>query len=195
MFTGLIENRGEVVAWSLQGKKGVLRLRLHQPFGELKIGESVAVNGCCLTVIENQKNEIAFDVSDETLRKTNLEFLQVGESVNLERALCPTDRLGGHFVLGHVDAVGVIQKRSEEEGSTVFEIGYPPSFANLLIEKGSVTVDGISLTVCDLNRESFCVYIIPHTLQNTILGSYAVGRKVNLEFDVLGKYVLQQRVH
>lgn len=191
MFTGLIENLGTVDVWQPSPQGGVLSVMMDVTLSDLKIGESIAINGCCLTVISFQKNLIAFDVSDETLRKTSLQNLKHGHVVNLERALQVGARLGGHFVLGHVDGVGEITKIVHHEGSVEYRVNFPKTFTNLLIEKGSVTVDGISLTVCDLAADAFSVYIIPHTLLKTNLAKITEGTKVNLEFDVLGKYILR----
>lgn len=158
---------------------------------KIKIGESIAVNGCCLTVTALERGILEFDISDETLRKTALKHLQKGDVVNLERALKTKDRFGGHFVLGHVDGVGKIQKIRKIENSYRYTIVYPKKFSKLLIEKGSVSVDGISLTVCDLTRTSFRVFIVPHTWKRTNLKTRKRGGVVNLEFDVLGKYALK----
>ncbi len=191
MFTGLIENLGTVDQWQPSPNGGVLSIITENSWSDLGIGESIAVNGCCLTVISFQKNQIVFDVSDETLRKTTFHTLVQGTVVNLERALQVGARLGGHFVLGHVDDVGSIIKINQHAGSVEYRVKFPKNFANLLIEKGSVTVDGISLTVCDLGPEAFSVYIIPHTILKTNLAKAKEGSVVNLEFDVLGKYILR----
>lgn len=154
-------------------------------------GESIAVNGCCLTVVSCKNRLLEFDLSEETLRRTALSrFGQSQEPVlvNLERSLKPSDRLGGHFVLGHVDGVGRIGAIRSLAGSVVYTIGYPKRFARWLIEKGSIAVDGISLTVCGLKNSSFQVHIIPETLKKTHLSTLKKGDPVNLEFDVLGKY-------
>lgn len=168
---------------------GLLTIEARPAFQNIEIGESIAINGCCLTVVKEEGSHLSFDVSDETMRKTALGTLLEETTVNLERAMQKDDRFGGHFVLGHVDTVGLVKAISEEGGSWRYTISYPKDFAHLLIEKGSVTVNGISLTVCDLTNESFSLYIIPHTLKETNLGELKPGHSVNLEFDVLGKYV------
>jgi len=203
MFTGIITNTAKVErigrkskvegrrsrGLSLEG--GRLFVRPKTKFSKIKIGESIAVNGCCLTVVSYKNNVLEFDVSDETMRKTALSNFQKGTRVNLERAMMAADRFGGHFVLGHVDGVGKVTSIKCHPGSVEYKISYPKKFSKLLIEKGSVTVDGISLTVCDLKNSSFNLYIIPHTIKETHLADFKKGDAVNLEFDVLGKYVAQ----
>jgi riboflavin synthase len=189
MFTGIIHNTGIVENWRFNRHGGKLTIASGGKFKKIKLGESIAINGCCLTVVAAKKKALVFDVSDETLRKTVLGKYQKGKTVNLERALRPFDRLGGHFVLGHVDGVGKIESIQKKPRSIIYRVSYPKKFARLLIEKGSVAVDGISLTVCDLKKENFGLYVIPHTMKVTHLGGLKVGDLVNLEFDVLGKYV------
>lgn len=166
-----------------------MSLHPKKKIGRVKLGQSIAVNGICLTVISIKKTVLGFDVSDETMRKTALHEYGVGSCVNLERPMSAAAEFGGHFVLGHVDGVGKITSIKHNPGSVEFGVSYPKKFKNLLIEKGSVTVDGISLTVCNLTSSAFELYIIPHTLKETNMGAYRVGTQVNLEFDVLGKYI------
>lgn len=192
MFTGIITNTGKITNWKPHKKGGVFTVKPKKKFTKVKIGESIAINGCCLTIVKDKNGELSFDVSDETMRKTTLGRLNKGDKINLERAMKASDRFGGHFVLGHVDGVGKVKGIVIHEGSVEFEITYPKKFANLLIEKGSVTIDGISLTVCDLKANQFSLFIIPHTIKETHLGKVKVGDPVNLEFDVLGKYILKQ---
>lgn len=192
MFTGLVTNKAQVLAWMPKAKGGRLMLGLAQSYRQVKMGESIAVNGCCLTVVEQKSKRIAFDVSDETMRKTAFGSLKVGQTVNLERALQAQDRLGGHFVLGHVDTVGKIKSVKRAPGSIIYSVSYPKKFRRLVIEKGSVAIDGISLTACDVKPGSFNVYIIPHTLKETNLGERHSGDAINVEFDVLGKYILNR---
>jgi riboflavin synthase len=189
MFTGIIENTGSIRKWAAKKTGGRIELATKQLFKDMKLGESIAINGCCLTLVQAKSKSLAFDVSDETMRKTAFAALKSGETVNLERAMPANGRFGGHYVTGHVDAVGKIDSVREADGSVVYQISYPKAFAKLLIEKGSVAVDGISLTVCNLTKTSFRVYIIPHTLKETNLGGRQKGDAVNLEFDVLGKYL------
>lgn len=189
MFTGLVEALGTVIA--TRDEANGRRLSLAVPFAEqLVLGESVAINGCCLTVVTIGNGSADFEAGPETLAKTNLGKLVRGSQVNLERALRPDGRLGGHIVQGHVDGTGKIQERKRQgEWETVwFSAG---ELANQMIPKGSVTVDGISLTLVEVAKDSFSVALIPHTLAATTLGSKNVGDTVNLETDVLGKYVLK----
>lgn len=195
MFTGLIHNQGTITECQLTSDGGKITIQLKTPEENIQLGESVALNGCCLTVVKQDGLQLTFDVSDETMRKTSFANFKTGFILNVERALQVGARLGGHFVLGHVDGVGKIQSISEENGSIKFTIAYPEEGRDLLIDKGSVTVDGISLTVCDLTDETFSVYIIPHTLQETHLAHVKAGQVVNLEFDVLGKYVLRSQLN
>jgi riboflavin synthase len=144
--------------------------------------------------VSYKKHILEFDVSDETMRKTALGGYEEGDTVNLERAMLVSTRFGGHFVLGHVDGVGKVRDIRIHDGSVEFIVSYPKQFSHLLIEKGSVAVDGISLTVCDLKDGRFSVYLIPHTLKETHLGGVKKGSDVNLEFDVLGKYAAKAAV-
>lgn len=191
MFTGLIQSTARITLWRPARHGGKVCLHPGKKLGGVKIGESIAVNGCCLTVVANRRDGIEFDISDESLRMTTWGRLQEKDVVNLERSLRPTDLMGGHLVLGHVDAVGQIKKIIRHKGSVEFQIGYPKKFASLLIEKGCVAVDGISLTVCDLSTAQFSVYVIPHTLRMTNLMHKKEDNDVNLEFDVVGKYILE----
>lgn len=190
MFTGIITNTGQVKKWKPSKDGGTLFIQPKTKFTKVKIGESIAINGCCLTVVRYKNNVLEFDVSDETMRKTALQSLKNKSGVNLERAMQVGDRFGGHFVLGHVDGVGQIKAVKKNKGSVEYTVSYDKKFQKLLIEKGSVTVDGISLTVCDLKKTKFSLYIIPHTLKETHLPKLKKGDQVNLEFDVLGKYVV-----
>lgn len=152
-------------------------------------GESIAVEGACLTVVETKEDQFKVQAAPETLRVTTLGELKPGARVNLERALRLSDRLGGHLVLGHVDAVGELLARRREGGSLVLELSLPPALAPYLIQKGSITIDGISLTVNTLEADRFSVQLIPETQERTTLPGKDVGRRVNLEGDVIGKYV------
>lgn len=192
MFTGIITNQGKIKKWTPSRKGGVLVVETNTRYTGVKLGESLAINGCCLTVVAAKEKSLSFDVSDETMRKTAFSELGPAQLVNLERALMASDRLGGHFVLGHVDAVGKVLKVRKDPGSVVFEIGFPKAFRQLVIEKGSIAIDGISLTACDVQKQSLSVYVIPHTLKETNLGKRQIGDLVNLEFDVLGKYILNK---
>ncbi len=191
MFTGLIEGRAKVV--KLSGKDGGKELVISLPADwRVGIGESVAVDGACLTVTGVSRGEVRFDVSSETLGRTTLGVLRRGANVNVERALKVGDRLGGHFVQGHVDGVGTVSKTvpaGRRAGQHTFWFEVEESLAGMIIEKGSVAIDGISLTVVEVERSSFSVAIIPHTLEVTTLGEKRVGDKVNVEVDLVGKWV------
>lgn len=200
MFTGLVTHTAKVTRREAQGDRGAL-LALSNPFGADEppvVGESVAINGCCLTVLPDSTgtwSELSFFVSLETLRRTALGNLAIGDTVNLERALRVGDRLGGHLVSGHIDCVGRLNSVTIDGDSRVLVFGYPGAFADLLITKGSIAVNGVSLTINELadtaHEHSFTVNIIPHTMAETNLGALTVGAPVNLEFDLVGKY--QQR--
>lgn len=191
MFTGIIEGLGRVEAIRVAGEGGRLRVDLGPLADGVKLGDSVAVDGACLTVAALGGSAAEFDVSAETLRRTTLGALRAGRAVNLERALRAGDRLGGHFVLGHVDGTGVIERLDTAPGQTTLGIQAPPEVVGQLILKGSVAVDGISLTIAELAADRFAIAVIPHTLDHTTLRSKVVGARVNLETDVLGKYVLR----
>ncbi|MBI5026060.1 MAG: riboflavin synthase [Nitrospirae bacterium] len=187
MFTGLVECSGEVS--SIKKTPTCARLVVKADLGrDVKIGDSIAVNGVCLTVV-NSDSGIAFDISPETMKSTNLGNLKVRDKVNLERALTPTDRLGGHIVTGHVDAAGTIMERRQTGEYTYYRIEVPEGVMRYLVKKGSVAVDGISLTVVSLDETSFTVAIIPHTMEVTNIGDKTAGDTVNIEADILGKYV------
>ncbi len=188
MFTGLVETLGSVTA--LEKADNGIRLSVKPMTDyELKTGDSVSVNGVCLTVTDTGKSAPAFDVSPETLRSTNLGELRVGNKVNLERALRLSDRLGGHVVTGHVDGVGTILEKRQAGEYTFYTFEAPAAISRYIVKKGSIAIDGISLTVVDIERRGFSVAIIPHTLKATNIGGKNVGDRVNLEADILGKYV------
>lgn len=188
MFTGIIEELGEVT--SLERSEGNLNITLKAGFTtELKIDQSVAHNGVCLTVVGINGSEYTVTAIEETLKKTNLGALELGEKVNLERGMQLGARLDGHMVQGHVDQTGVCRKIEKLDGSTYFRFGYDSSLGNITIEKGSITVNGVSLTVVDSTAEEFSVAIIPYTLEHTSFQFLKAGDRVNLEFDVIGKYV------
>jgi riboflavin synthase len=188
MFTGLVESLGKVTSLENLGEQA--RLTLSIPFaGELALGDSVAVNGCCLTVAGMAGDHVHFDVLAQTLRVTSLGKLSVGSAVNLERALRVGDRLGGHFVQGHVDAVGEILSLEENGQDHVLEVSLPQEIHRLCVAKGSIAIDGISLTIADLKRDSSVFWITPHTFANTNLRDAKPGDAVNLEADMLAKHV------
>ncbi len=188
MFTGLVESTGGVVALEPRGEQA--RLELAIPFAaELTLGDSVAVNGCCLTVAELVPDGAVFDVLMQTLRVTSLGDLKPGCRVNLERALCVGDRLGGHFVQGHVDAAGTVLRYEPSGSDHVLEVELPEFVAPLCIDKGSLAVDGISLTIADLEEDFARFWITPHTHEETNLANRKRGDRVNLEADLLAKHL------
>ena len=156
------------------------------------MGASIAINGCCLTIVATEGNSLSFQAGNETLSRTNLRDLVVGSGVNLERALKAGDRLGGHYVSGHVDGLGRVKKRVDESDWSYFWFEVPEELTRQMASKGSVTVDGVSLTLVDVERDSFSVALIPHTLEVTTLGDRQAGDAVNIETDILAKYVQQQ---
>ncbi len=188
MFTGIIEYLGEVQQLERDG--GNLHISINSSITqELKIDQSVAHNGVCLTVVSLDGNAYTVTAIDETLQKTNLGEFKVGDKVNLERAMILGSRLDGHIVQGHVDQTGKCIAVLEKDGSWFFTFEYDASQNNVTIEKGSITIDGVSLTVVDSGKNTFSVAIIPYTYENTRFNSYKAGSTVNLEFDVIGKYV------
>jgi riboflavin synthase len=189
MFTGLVECLGTVCERGFEG--GGCRLTVEAPdiVAELAVGESVAVNGVCLTVVACTASTCSFQLGPETLQRTNLGTLQCGERVNLERALRLSDRLGGHLVQGHIDGVGRIAERRTEGEWVTMEFICPPDLAAQMAPKGSVAVDGVSLTLVEVGDDRFRVALIPHTLAQTTLGFKGPGATVNLETDLLAKYV------
>ena len=188
MFTGIVEAVG--ILDEVKGTGGGFRVSIHTPLSqELKIGDSLAVNGVCLTVILIDGEHVLADVGPETSRVTTFGALQRGQEVNLERPVKVDGRFDGHFVLGHVDGVGVIEEIRAEGESRWLTIGFPPSMAPYFIRKGSVAVDGISLTVAGLGERQFDVMVIPFSWANTTLKALKKGDKVNLECDMIGKYV------
>ena len=194
MFTGIIEEIGKIVR--IECEQSNLHLYVKSSFtNELKIDQSVAHNGVCLTVVAINGDVYQVTAIAETLTKTHLGSLQVGDAVNLERGMLLNTRLDGHIVQGHIDQTGTCSAIQEEAGSTRFTFQYDPSTGNVVIEKGSITVNGVSLTVVDATRDSFSVAVIPYTLEHTNLQHLQIGSIVNLEFDVIGKYVarLMQR--
>lgn len=192
MFTGLVQALGRVreVREAPPGK----RLVVHAPTlaRDAALGDSVAVNGCCLTVVDNAGECLAFDAGEETLSRTNLGQLAAGSEVNLEPSLRVGDRLGGHFVSGHVETTAVLVKRQDDRDWSTLWFGYPSAFGRYMVSKGSIAVDGVSLTLVDVEPQRFSVALVPHTLAATTLGRLKVGGQVNLETDLLAKYAQKQ---
>lgn len=189
MFTGLIVEMGDVVSLLRKGNGARLSLDARTLSRDAKLGDSIAINGTCLTVVEIRGNVLSFDLSEETLASSNLGELKVKDRVNLEPALRLEDRLGGHFVTGHIDGRGKIRSKTLEGDVYKIVIGTEPWIAEYLVEKGSVAVDGISLTVVDVLKDGFSLVIIPHTSRLTTIGFKGPGDSVNVEVDILGKYV------
>jgi riboflavin synthase len=189
MFTGIVEELGMVEAVEEQGDAIRLSIRASTVLEDAGLGDSIAVNGCCLTVVEHDGQVWTADVMQETLDKTSLAGVQPGDQVNLERAVTADKRLGGHIVQGHVDGVGQVIARTPSEHWELVEIGLPDGLAKYLVDKGSITVDGVSLTVVEARDDSFTVSLIPETLARTTLGARQPGDRVNLEADVLAKHV------
>jgi riboflavin synthase len=189
MFTGIVEERGEVVGCDHRGESAVLRIRGPKVAADARPGDSIAVNGVCLTVVAVDGTAFSADVMAESLERTSVGGLAVGDPVNLERAVPAGGRLGGHLVQGHVDGTGVLLSRSPGRAWDLVRFGLPAELSRYVAEKGSITVDGVSLTVTAVGPDFFEVGLIPTTLAETTLGVRAAGEPVNLEVDVLAKYV------
>lgn len=188
MFTGIIESIGKVIAIEKSGSN--ITFTINSPISSsLKVDQSVAHNGVCLTVIAVIDNQHQVTAIDETLQKTNMKFLQIGSEINLERCLKLGERLDGHMVQGHVDQTAKCIQRTEENGSWIFSFEYDATQNNITVEKGSICINGVSLTVIHSQRNSFSVAIIPYTYEHTVFHLIKVGDEVNLEFDILGKYI------
>ena len=188
MFTGIIETRGQIVALTNEQQNTNITINCNLT-PELKIDQSVAHNGVCLTVVGISNNQYTVTAIKETIDKTNLSTWKVGDFVNLERAMKLGDRLDGHIVQGHVDQTGICKNIQNADGSWYFTFDYDSNLENITIEKGSITVNGVSLTVVDSKASEFSVAIIPYTYEHTNFINFVIGTKVNLEFDVIGKYV------
>lgn len=187
MFTGIIEEIGKMV--HIESSQGKIQIQAKKVLEGTKIGDSIAVNGVCLTVVELSGNGFIADVMPETLERSNLGMLSPGSSVNLERAMAAEGRFGGHFVSGHIDGTGIIKKVQRDNNAVWYTIDTPQKLMRYIVEKGSVAIDGTSLTVAKTAENDFSVSIIPHTLGETILGEKKPGDMVNLENDIIGKYV------
>jgi riboflavin synthase len=189
MFTGIIEHLASVKNLSLKAGGGELFLNFSGFYNDLTLGESIAVNGTCLTIREISGKVVSFDVSGETLKKTTLGKFRSSENVNIERALRVGDRLGGHFVTGHVDGIGTVKGKKQSTDQCTMSFSVEKRLADMMIEKGSVAIDGISLTIVDLADGAFSVALIPYTLTSTTLGFKKVGDPVNIEIDMMGKWI------
>ena len=189
IFTGIIEEIGKVQKISRSSKSFQIAIGANTVLGDIKIGDSIAVSGVCLTVVNFTESQFTADVMPETVDKTILRYLQIGNKVNLERALRLKDRLGGHIVQGHVDAIGTIKQKDRLDNAIIYRINAPVTVLKYTVAKGSIAVDGISLTVVDVFQDSFTVSLIPHTAHLTTLGLREAGEMVNLESDIIGRYV------
>ncbi|MDX2440071.1 MAG: riboflavin synthase [Desulfobacterales bacterium] len=189
MFTGIIEGFGTISGIKPSGQSRRMAINADYELDNTKIGDSIAVNGACLTVVSFSGKRFEVDVSPETVAKTTLGKAKIGDRLNLERALCISDRIDGHLVSGHIDGIGKIKSRKTEENAIIITFNIPESVSYYIIKKGSVAVDGISLTVNECDHESFQVSIIPHTAKLTTLGFKKISDSVNVETDMIGKYV------
>ena len=189
MFTGLVEERGETLALTINDQGARLSVRAPMVSNGVQLGDSIAVNGCCLTAATIHGDELTFDLLRETVERTNLHQLTPGAPINLERALAVGGRLGGHFVQGHIDCTAAVLAFEPSGADHRLEVALPPEFARYVAFKGSIAIDGISLTVAEVHASSFVVWLIPHTVAATNLQSRRQGDLVNLEFDLLAKYV------
>ena len=192
MFAGLVEELGKVISISARDPGMRIVIDARQLAADASIGDSIANNGCCLTIVDIEGTQLSFDAGPETLQRTNLGNLRVSDQVNLERSLKVGDRLGGHFVTGHIDGLAHLDQRIDEQDWATFWFRMEPRLAVQMASKGSVAVDGVSLTLVNVEAERFSVALIPHTLNVTTLGSLEMGDPVNLETDLLAKYVQQQ---
>ena len=189
MFTGIIEDRGKVLRVEYRGQEKRLTIGLPPYLTEVQLGDSINVNGVCLTVVGNREQAIELDLSQETLERTVLGESKEGDRVNLERALKLTDRLGGHIVTGHIDGIGAISEKRKERDFFQLKIRIPESVSRYVVQKGSIAIDGISLTVNEYQGGEIRMTLIPYTIEKTTLMDKKVGDRVNLEADILGKYV------
>ncbi|NLJ72486.1 MAG: riboflavin synthase [Syntrophomonadaceae bacterium] len=189
MFTGIVEELGIVRSISKSANSIKINIGATKVIEDVKMGDSIAVNGVCLTVVEYSPNHFVADVMPETVAKTNLKELKANSLVNLERALSLGARLGGHLVQGHVDAIGTILKKETLDIAIIYKINAPNSILKYIVPKGSIAIDGISLTIVELINDSFTVSLIPHTAKNTTLGQKEPGDRVNIESDIIGRYV------
>jgi len=187
MFSGIVEQLGEVKGISRRGNITVFKIKSGKITDDVNAGDSIAVNGACLTVVRREGENLFFEAMPQTLKITNLGLLHISDKVNLERSLKVGDRISGHFVTGHIDCVGIVRKKSIIAGNLGFEIAVPLEFIKYCLPHGSIAVDGISLTLVSNKSNTFTVYVIPHTLKNTSLSFKGPSSKVNIEFDILAK--------
>lgn len=196
MFTGIIEAIGSIRAIQINGQGARVVIATGKlDMSDVKLGDSIAANGICLTVVAFDSNSYSADVSNETLTRTGFAYYKAGQKVNLEKAMLPTTRFGGHMVSGHVDALSEITSVEHDGNSIHYWVSMPNSLAGYIAEKGSVTIDGTSLTVNALAADKFRLTIVPHTTEQTIIGSYQAGSKVNLEVDLIARYIERLLTH
>lgn len=189
MFTGLVEEVGEIQEARSIGGGRRFKIKASEILSDISIDDSICLNGCCLTAVEFDKNSFSADAIEETLRKTNLGEFRPGKKVNLERALLPNKRLGGHFMQGHIDSTGKIISIIKESTGTLVKISFDVNYRKYLINVGSIAVNGCSLTIAKIESTTFTVAVIPHTWENTVFKFAQSGDTVNLEFDMIGKYI------
>ncbi len=195
MFTGIVEETGRVISFTQEKSAWRLKIEARVALESVALGDSIAVNGCCLTVVAFDERHLEFDVLEETRRLTAFTTLQNGAAVNLERSLRFDGKVGGHFVTGHVDGVAVVEVFEKRGSDFYLRLRAPEGGGRLLVQKGSIAVDGVSLTVAEVEGDEFAVWLIPHTVQVTRLHAVRAGARVNLEFDLLGKYVEKLLAH
>lgn len=189
MFTGIIEETGNVLAFREEAESWRLEIGAAKALQDLELGDSIAVNGCCLTAVASDAEKVCFDLLAESRRLTTFQDIDAGALVNLERAARFNGKMGGHFVTGHIDGIGIIEVLEERGKDTYLQVKAPEGMGRYLVHKGSIAIDGISLTVAEVTGDGFAVWLIPHTMSATNLHTKVVGNGVNLEFDQLGKYV------
>ena len=189
MFTGIIEEVGTVKAFTQNQNSAEITIECSKVLDNTRIGDSIAINGVCQTVVNMKENSFTADVSGETLKVTNFPFIRIGDKVNLERAMSLNERMGGHVVLGHVDSIAKLDKVNKIAGFYEMVFEFAPEALRYVIPKGSVTINGISLTVAEIEQSKVTIAVIPHTFENTNLSSLAIGRIVNIETDVFAKYI------
>ena len=190
MFTGIIEELGTVISIKRHPKGARFTIQANEVLNDTRVGDSISVNGCCLTIVNKTTHEWECDLVEETLNRTNFKDLKEGEKVNLERAVRFQDRINGHIVQGHIDGTGkIIDKDHLTDGSYWLSISASPNLLRYIVTKGSIALDGVSLTIADLKNDSFSIAIIPHTAQATTLGFKQIGGEVNIEVDLLAKYI------
>lgn len=189
MFTGIVEEKGEVISFVQREQAWEMKVKASKALAQVALGDSIAVNGCCLSVTSFDEQSLTFDVLEETRRLTNFPDLKAGAPVNLERSLRFDGKVGGHFVTGHIDTQGTIELFEQRGADFYLKVQAGEGVRRLVVQKGSVALDGVALTIAEVENESFAVWLIPTTLEITNLGNKKAGDKLNVEFDLLGKYV------